>query len=55
MNNTNMLDDIKIVNTRVLKMLDLSEVNNELFYRDVRTLAELVKLKFEQDKKGIRS
>ena len=47
MNEINMQDEIKIVNNRVLKMLNSREVNSELFYRDVRTLTELIDARFE--------
>jgi hypothetical protein len=46
-----MHDPLKIVNDRVLKMLDSSEVNNEIFYLDVRTLTELVQKRLENEKR----
>lgn len=52
MNNLNMQDAIKIVNNRVLKMLDSREVNSEIFYRDVRTLTELIDVQFEREEEG---
>ena len=47
MNNANMQDDLTIVNNRVIKMLDSSRVNNDTFYRDVRTLTELIQLQLK--------
>lgn len=49
MNEMNMNDALKIVNRRVLRMLNTNEVNSELFFRDVRTLAELIEHNFEDD------
>jgi len=51
MNNTTMLDALKIVNYRVVRMLNSSDVNSEIFYRDVRTLTELIEYKLENEKK----
>lgn len=55
MNKHTMLDPLEIVNNRVLKMLDSGEVNREIFYRDVRTLAELIKGRLENGKKEGRA
>lgn len=43
MNSHIMKEAIKIVNDRVIKMLNMGEINSEVFYRDVRTLTELIK------------
>jgi hypothetical protein len=32
-----------------MNMLDLKDVNNEVFFRDIRTLAELVQIKLEDN------
>jgi hypothetical protein len=42
MNKINMHDELKIVNNRVSNMLNSNSVNSEMFFRDVRTLTELV-------------
>ena len=47
MNKNNMHDALKIVNNRVSNMLNVSEVNNEVFFRDVRTLTELIEYQLE--------
>jgi hypothetical protein len=47
MNKPNMNEALQIVNNRVSNMLNASEVNNEVFFRDVRTLTELIELKLE--------
>jgi hypothetical protein len=49
MNKNTMQDPIKIVNNRVLKMLDSGRGNSDIFYRDVRTLTELIDAKFNSE------
>lgn len=49
MNEMNMHDALKIVNRRVLRMLNANEVNSEVFFRDVRTLTELIEHGIEND------
>ena len=44
-----MHDALKIVNRRVLRMLNANEVNSEVFFRDVRTLTELIEHGIEND------
>lgn len=52
MNNHTMLEELEIVNNRVLKMLNSSNVNDEVFYADVRTLTKLVEEKLDSLKKN---
>ena len=52
MNDVNMDQSIQIVNKRVLHMLNDSMVNNELFFRDVRTLSALIEFKLNNESKG---
>ena len=47
MNKNNMYDALRIVYHRVANMLNSREVNNEIFFRDVRTLTELIKYQLE--------
>jgi hypothetical protein len=49
MNKNNMHDALKIVNNRVANMLNSSAVNNEVFFRDVRTLTELIDYQLENE------
>ena len=52
MNELNINQSLRIVNKRVLQMLDSSMVNNELFFRDIRTLVELIDFKLNKEEKG---
>lgn len=49
MNDENMKEEIKIVNSRILHMLNYNEVNSEAFYRDVRTLVELIEYEVDEE------
>jgi hypothetical protein len=49
MNKPNMNEALQIVNNRVMNMLDLKDVNSEVFFRDIRTLSELIQIKLEDN------
>lgn len=49
MNEITMNEALQIVKDRVVNMLNSSEVNNEIFFRDVRTLTELIEHKLENN------
>ncbi len=49
MNEIIMNDALRIVNKRIIQMLDSSDVNSEIFFRDIRTLTELVTIKLEDN------
>jgi hypothetical protein len=53
MNTTIMNDKLNVVNSRVSRMLDASDINNESFFRDVRTLTELVEHKLQLENEVI--
>jgi hypothetical protein len=54
MNELNMNEELEIVNRRVQRMLDANEVTSEVFFRDVRTLSELIEYILEnEDTEGI--
>jgi hypothetical protein len=49
MNDSNMQDTVKIVNNRVVSMLESGDVNNECFYQDVRTLTAMIRRMLKEE------